>query len=97
LHGGQGGHGGHGLHGGHGGHGSHGGQAGLHGRQQRLGWQQRGGDNKQLPMHVSTFSPQQTPLPKPPTIQLTPLQISLIPLSQHGEQQRGEQHLEQHI
>jgi len=57
-----------------------------------------GGVNKQLPMQLSTFSPQQTPLPKPPTMQFTPLQISLTPLSwQQGEQQRDEQHEREHI
>jgi len=51
---------------------------------QQRGWQQgRGGGQIML---LSTFAPQQIPLPTPEAMQLIPLQISFIPLSQHGRQ-----------
>jgi len=68
---------------------------------QRRGWQhglqQFGGQQRdELQLGVETMlqsvlSPQQTPFPKPPMIQLMPLQMSLTPLSQREVQQLGRQ------
>jgi len=59
-------------------------QGRLQGRQQ--GW---GGGQTML---LSTFMPQQIPLPTPEAMQLIPLQRSFIPLSQHGRHLRLLQH-----
>jgi len=56
--------------------------------QQRDDDEQRGAEA----MLQSVLSPQQTPFPKPPMMQLMPLQMSLSPLSQRDdEQQLGRQ------
>jgi len=56
------------------------------GRQQGFG-QQHGGGQSELPRLLSVFKPQQMPFPKPPMMQLMPLQMSFKPLSQQGLQQ----------
>ena len=59
-------------------------QAGGCGQGRQQGRQQgRGGGQARL---LSTFTPQQIPLPTPEAMQLIPRQISFIPLSQHGRQ-----------
>jgi len=54
-----------------------------------------GGQSRAFPMPQSASMPPHTPLPKPPMMQLMPLQISLSPLLQRGGLQLEEQQLDE--